>query len=346
MTTHLGQEQAVLNDKYTVRPLRTGDENDMEALVRLYNEADLEYQIGLIGGRDLLEAGLRDKRQINTPNPLLVVEHPEAGDRFVGTLSLEPRLDLGRNLFFMHGLVHPAWTRRGVGVRLMQEALRLMRENELEPVVPELPGYIVFSVTGSMPHASELVREFGLEPERYFVTLYIDGQALKQVEMPPLPPNFSLRFFVPGRDEAEYTAAFNDSYFSNWGYSSVTVERVVHGWQHPPTDPTKLLLIWDDEANCIAAFARLRVKPETTRLHGGRGEVAWIGTRCGYQKQGLGRAVLLAALARLRDQYGFVGAAAIVDVPAANPEKTLHFFEKAGFHETIEKRITICRREI
>lgn len=353
MTTNLNQSQVTpvkAEDAFVVRPMRSDNEKDLEALVKLYNEADAAYQIGLISGRETLEAGLREKLQVITPSPLLVVEHPEAGERFVGTLSVEPKLESGRNLFFMHGLVHPAWTSQGVGVRLVREAMRLISEAEggvaaiVEPVAPELPANIVFTVSGSMPHKEELVREFGLEPERYYAAFYRDD--LENVVMPELPSNFSLRSFRLGQDEAEYTAAFNDSYFSNWGYSAATVERVVYGWQRPPSDPEKLLLIWDDEANKIVSFARLRVKAETTHLHEGRGEVAWIGSRSDYQRHGLGNAVLLAALTRLRDKYNFKGAAAVVDVPAANPEPITQFFKRAGFYEEISRRITICRREI
>jgi GNAT superfamily N-acetyltransferase len=334
------------SDGFTVRLMDNDNDADLEALVNLYDETDALYQIGLINGRDLLEAGLRSKAPINSPNPLLVVEHPEAGRRFVGTLSLEPRLESGRNLFFLHGLVHPAWTKRGVGVRLVKEALNLMQDPEaakVEPLAPALPTQLVFSVTGSMPRAEELVREFGLQPERYYVTLYIDD--LTTLEVPSLPSNYSLRPFQVGQDEAAYTDAFNDSYFSNWGYSAATVERVVYGWQRPPSDPAKLLLIWDDTANVITSFARLRIKPETISLHGGRGEIAWIGTRSNYQHQGLGRAILVAALLGLRDTFGFKGAAAVVDVPAVNPQPILKFFKTVGFHEVVERRITICRSD-
>lgn len=334
-----------LEAAFKVRPMRSDDENDLEALIKLYNEADAGYQIGLIKGRDWLEAGLREKLHVLTPSPLLVVEHPAVPGQFVGTLYIEPRVESGRNLFFMHGIVHPAWTERGVGLRLIREAMQLASDSDVgvEPVIPELPTNVVFMVSGSMPQKAELAREFGLEPERYFATFYRDD--LDNLVVPELPANFSFRSYQPGQDETEYTEAFNDSYFSNWGYSPATVERVVYGWQRPPSDPAKLLLIWDDAANKIAAFARLRVKSETIELYSGRGEVAWIGTRSGYQRQGLGHAVLFAALTRLRDNYGFKGAAAVVDVPAANPEPVTSFFKNTGFHEARERRITICRRE-
>lgn len=340
MTTRPDLEAA-----FTVRPMHSNDENDLESLIKLYDEADAGYQIGLIQGRDWLEAGLREKIHEYSPSPLLVVEHPAVPGQFVGTLYIEPRVESGRNLFFMHGIVHPAWTERGVGLRLIREAMRLASDSDVgvEPVMPELPTNVVFMVSGSMPQKAELAREFGLEPERYFATFYRDD--LAAVVVPELPAHFTLRSFRPGQDEAEYTEAFNDSYFSNWGYSPATAERVVYGWQKPPTEPEKLLLIWDDAANKIVAFARLRVKPETTQLYNGRGEVAWIGTRSGYQRQGFGHIVLFAALARLRDKYGFKGAAAVVDVPAANPEPVINFFKNTGFYEARERRITICRRE-
>jgi len=166
----------------------------------------------------------------------------------------------------------------------------------------------------------------GLEPVRYFFEMKRDlSEAIPE---PQFPEGFKMIHSRGTADSAAWVDMFNQSFIDHWGHHPATVERhdtwLGHKYYNPERD---LIAIAPD--GTFAAFCFCWVDPENNerndRLDG------WIdilGTRRGYRKIGLGRAMLLSGLLRLREEGMTV---AKLGVDAENPTGALRLYESVGF---------------
>ena len=82
----------------------------------------------------------------------------------------------------------------------------------------------------------------------------------------------------------------------------------------------------------VAAICFCNIDPEENARNGSNaGSVHILGTRRGYRKIGLGRAILLSGLRRLRDDGVDT---ARLNVDAENPTGALRLYESVGFSVT------------
>ena len=168
----------------------------------------------------------------------------------------------------------------------------------------------------------------GFKPDRYFCRLVRSLSEL--IAEPQFPENFTLRLF-PGEQDAEaWVEMFNQSFIDHWNHHDLTVEKFKYDLAKP-SYRKNLDLIAVAADGTFAAFCYGEISlEECDRTGRNEGWICVLGTRRGFRKIGLGRAMLLALLQRLK----VAGVeTAILGVDAANPSGALRLYESAGFHK-------------
>jgi ribosomal protein S18 acetylase RimI-like enzyme len=139
---------------------------------------------------------------------------------------------------------------------------------------------------------------------------------------PALPEGFSVETFRNG-DAQAWHAAMTEIFDEEWGFE---LEPFDEWWRRHAGDDHTLWFVVRDGGE-IAAL----VQAEAERRGGGL--VNWLGVRKPWQRQGLGRALLLHAFHELRRR----GAArAGLGVDAENPAGATRLYESAGMHVEAE----------
>ncbi|KPV50256.1 hypothetical protein SE17_28035 [Kouleothrix aurantiaca] len=161
------------------------------------------------------------------------------------------------------------------------------------------------------------------------------------IEPAVLPAGFTLRHVASDADVAGWVDAFNLSFIDHYNFHPVTLETHRHWMQHPSYRPEHDLVAVAEDGT-IAAFDLCQIDPaENERNRRNDGWIGILGTRRGYRKLGLGRAVLLAGLHHLKAS-GVENARLNVD--AENPTGALRLYESVGFSvlhswQTYEKHL-------
>lgn len=128
-------------------------------------------------------------------------------------------------------------------------------------------------------------------------TLYMARSLSEPIPPPVFPEGFTLRQ-VAGEQELEAIVALHQAAF---GTQNMTIETRRAIMRNPAYIP-ELDLLLEAPDGALAAFCYCTIPKEANELSGrSEGEIAIIGTSPAYQKRGLGRAMLLAGLQRLKD---------------------------------------------
>ncbi len=168
----------------------------------------------------------------------------------------------------------------------------------------------------------------GFQIARYFCRM---ARSLSEpIAEPQFPAGFALSLF-PGEEDAEaWVEMFNQSFIDHWNHHDLTVEKFKYHLAQP-SYRKDLDLIAVAADGTFAAFCYCEINVEKCDRTGrNEGWIAVLGTRRGFRKIGLGRAMLLAGLQRLKAAGVET---AIVGVDAANPSGALRLYESAGFHK-------------
>ena len=168
----------------------------------------------------------------------------------------------------------------------------------------------------------------GFKVDRYFCRL---ARSLSEpIAEPQFPEGFALRLFPREQDSEAWVEMYNQSFIDHWNHHDLTVELFKHGLAQP-SYRKDLDLIAVAADGTFAAFCYCEISPqERDRTGRNEGWICVLGTRRGFRKIGLGRAMLLAGLQRLKAAGVET---AILGVDAANPSGALRLYESAGFHK-------------
>ncbi|MEG4054545.1 MULTISPECIES: GNAT family N-acetyltransferase [unclassified Microcoleus] len=167
----------------------------------------------------------------------------------------------------------------------------------------------------------------GFKVDRYF---YRMARSLSEpIPEPQFPEGFALRQFPGEQDAAAWVEMFNQSFIDHWNHHDLTVDKFKHELAKPDyRNDLDLIAVADDGTFVSFCYCEISVE-ECDRTGRNEGWIACLGTRRGFRKMGLGRAMLLAGLHRLK-AAGV--ATAILGVDAENSSGALHLYESAGFH--------------
>jgi mycothiol synthase len=176
------------------------------------------------------------------------------------------------------------------------------------------------------PEQTAVLERHGFEIARYFhrMTRPLD----LPIPEPEFPEGFTLRH-LKGEEEAEaWVACFNQSFIDHYNHHAMQVEERKH-WMHEEHYRAESDLIATAPDGTFAAVCWCSVNPDENARNGrDEGWIAILGTRRGYRRIGLGRAMLLAGLHRLKAE-GMV--TAMLGVDADSPTGATRLYESAGF---------------
>jgi mycothiol synthase len=189
-----------------------------------------------------------------------------------------------------------------------------------------LPGRLRPTTGAEQADEVALLGALGFAIDRYSYTM---ERALSEPSPAPiLPEGFTIREMAGPEEAALWVEMFNLSFIDHPNHSPWKVEQVLHYLEEPIYQP-KLNLVAVAPDGTLAGFCWMLINPEDNE-HTGRkvGEIDVLGTRRGYRKLGLGRALLLEGLRRLRQAEMETARLGVV---ANNPTGALKLYESAGF---------------
>jgi mycothiol synthase len=176
----------------------------------------------------------------------------------------------------------------------------------------------------SIARAEAMVRVAWLERQQFqrdraFITM---ARSLDQCASPQFPDGFQWRSVNGNRDARTWVELFNHSFIDHWNYHPLSLETF-NAWQHRANYRSDLDLMAIAPSGIPAAFCRGQVDGD-----GGTGRIQLLGTRRGFRKMGLGRAMLLALMQQLQ-RLNLQTVKLSVD--AQSPTGAMRLYEAMGF---------------
>jgi mycothiol synthase len=172
-----------------------------------------------------------------------------------------------------------------------------------------------------------LLTSSGFKADRYFFRMA--RELSEPIPEPQFPEGFWMRQF-PGEQDAEaWVEMFNQSFIDHWNHHDLTIEKFKYDLAKPDyRNDLNLIAVADD--GTFVAFCYCQISAEKCDRTGrNEGWIASLGTRRGFRKIGLGRAMLLAGLHRLKAAGVET---AILGVDAENQSGAMRLYESVGFH--------------
>ncbi|WP_445171176.1 GNAT family N-acetyltransferase [Microcoleus sp.] len=167
----------------------------------------------------------------------------------------------------------------------------------------------------------------GFKVDRYFCRMA--RELSEPIPEPHFPEGFALHQFPGEQDAAAWVEMFNQSFIDHWNHHDLTVDKFKHELAKPDYRNDLDLIAVADDGTFVSFCSCVICVEECDRTGRNEGWIACLGTRRGFRKMGLGRAMLLAGLHRLK-AAGV--ATAILGVDAENSSGALRLYESAGFH--------------
>lgn len=248
----------------------------------------------------------------------------DAGGRLVGmallmTLAPTETSTDGRLVFY----IHPDAAQSGLDDELIAWAESRLRAHGARRGVP----CKLFS--GTMEHykrRGEALERNGFTLARYFFVMH--RPLHEPLEEPHFPEGFTLSNVAEHPEIDRYVEMHNLSFVDHWSFHPMLPERRAHLMKDPQYRPEGGLLALAPDGT-FAAFADCYIdEGHNERAGKSEGWIGTLGTRRGYRKIGLGRAMLLAGLHWLKSQGLETG---VLDVDADNPTGALRLYESVGF---------------
>jgi mycothiol synthase len=236
----------------------------------------------------------------------------------------------GRFMFY----VHPGFAGSGLPDEVIAWADGRLREHGAGF---GLPCILYCGTLESYTSKREALERNGFTIARYFLLMH--RPLNEPLEEPQLPAGFTLSNVAEHPDIDRYVEMHNLAFIDHWGFHPMLPERRAHLLNDPQYKPEGGLIAIAADGT-FASYADCYIDAGHNERSGkSEAWIATVGTRRGYRKMGLGRAMLLAALQWLKAQ-GLQ--TAVLDVDADNPTGALHLYESVGFH-TVKTELVYCK---
>ena len=220
--------------------------------------------------------------------------------------------------------VHPTVRHRGLEQEIIAWAETRLRVAGQEHA---LPTKLAVSCRDYQRNRIQLYEAAGFVYERSF--LRMKRSLSEPIPTPVLPEGFTL---ISGQeiDVAAWVEMHNQTFIDHWNFHPLTIEQAEH-WLTDPTYRPELDLVAVAPDGTYAAFCYNSIDPDDN-LHRkcSEGWVGMLGTRRGFRRLGLGRAMLLSGLHRLKAagmDTAFLG------VDTENPNQAYALYESTGFRK-------------
>lgn len=224
------------------------------------------------------------------------------------------------NLYFG---VHPAWCGNSLEAEILQWSEQRMGELGKNRSVP---SKLRVSIRDNQILRRMLLEQQGFISERCFLTMACPLD--QSFSSPLLPSGFRLRSLADEQDLKAWVDLFNESFIDHWDHHDITVETVKH-WLKNPSYRPELSSVAVAPDGALAAFCMGYInQEENSRSRYNDGWIKLLGTRRGFRKLGLGRAMLLAGIQQLQAS----GADWVkLGVDAESLTSATHLYQSVGF---------------
>lgn len=225
--------------------------------------------------------------------------------------------------------VRPNARDRGLEREIIAWGEARLRDVSQERVSQEHPLPVVLRV-GCRDTQSDriaLYERSGFAYERCFFRM---ARSLTEpIPQPQLPAGFTLK---SGQevDSTQWVDLYNQTFIDHWNFHPTTVEQATH-WLSDRNYRPEFDLVAVDADGTYAAFCFAYIDVEENQNLGCReGWINMLGTRRGFRRLGLGRAMLLTGLHQLQ-QAGME--TAFLGVDSQNPNQAYALYESVGFRK-------------
>lgn len=309
-----------------------GDE-DLPAIVELTNRCAARDPWETATSIEELRADYSSPRM----EPLLDNLMIHQDGRLVGASGLWRPATEDRVDSFVWMVVDPDADADAIEPLMVHKALDRVREISRQR---KLPWHLAAAVKVNDTARAARLERLGFAPERYMFRM---SRPLDlPIDEPRFPDGFTCRPLLGVSEAGKWAEMFNLSFVDHWNFHPCTVDQREHDIRVDPnyTADGDLVCVAPDGTLCgfcdCVIFA-------SQNAQSGRSE-GWIhllGTRRGYRRQGLGRAMLLRGLQWLKSK-GMV--TALLGVDAESPTGATRLYESAGF-SVVHKRTIYSRSE-
>jgi len=284
--------------------------DDLPALSLLCREAEAVDQVGRPGDMD--ELAERWGRPGVLPEENLFVA--QVGEEYVGYVTVQ---DHGwGECLVADGQVHPRWRRRGIGSQLFLQAVDRTRERGGRA--------LDIGIRRDRPAAVAFARHHGLEHVRSMWRMRLEPIAVPEIA---IPAGYGWREAQGEADAEAYCRCYNASFASHWGFNPSTVEEAA---QRLRSRLTKTFFAVRDGQEVEEEVGLCAISPRLGYVSGAPAQVGHIGpvgVVPDHQRRGLGRMLLLLAVAHAKA----LGLPAVqLNVDGENPG-AIHLYQSAGF---------------
>ncbi|MGF1499960.1 MAG: GNAT family N-acetyltransferase [Elainellaceae cyanobacterium] len=219
--------------------------------------------------------------------------------------------------------VHPQSRGQGLEADMIAWGESRLRQVGQERAVPVL---LRSGCRNTLTERLQLLEAHGFVSDRCFLTM--TRSLADSIATPQLPPGFTVRPVMGEQEAAAWVEMFNQSFIDHWNHHPLTIEEYRHYLTDPDYRP-ELDLVAIAPDGTLAAFCYASIDPAFNQQKNRReGWIGVLGTRRGFRRQGLGRAMLLSGLQRLQ-AAGMDTAKLGVDTQ--NPNCARSLYESVGF---------------
>jgi mycothiol synthase len=295
---------------------------DVQAMVDLFNVIEATDHIG--AGTSVAELQIDLDNPMIDPTRDLALWEDDSGQLVaLGALWMHPADDLLEAHFWMR--VHP--DARGIGLERDVVDWGAERLRGIA-TARKLPARLRLSTRDDDTYRIDTFDHNGFQFDRSFFDM---ARPLDQpIDAMPLPEGFTIRPLDGENELAAWVETFNLSFIDHWNHHDMTVERRQH-WMKSLDYRPELDLVAVAPDGTLAAFSYCMIEAANNQRMGVRdGWVADLGTRRGYRKRGLARALLAESL-RMLKAAGMDTAKLGVDTQ--NPNGALRLYELLGFQK-------------
>jgi mycothiol synthase len=224
---------------------------------------------------------------------------------------------------FLNFYVHPDVRGGDLETQIIDWSEARMRQVKQER---SFPVKLRVAARDSETNRMMILENNGFVCDRYFFNM--ERSLAEPIPEAQFPPGFRLRCMNPEEDVEAWVDLHNESFLDHWNFHPLTVENLQH-WLKEASYRADLDLIAVTGDNTFAAHCSCHINADkNARMGRKRGVVGILGTRREYRRMGLGKAMLLAGLHRLKEA-GMDTARLGVD--ADNPNGALRLYESVGF---------------
>ncbi|MBE9224984.1 GNAT family N-acetyltransferase [Phormidium sp. LEGE 05292] len=173
-----------------------------------------------------------------------------------------------------------------------------------------------------------ILHENGFSADRYFLTMVRSLQ--EPLAEPQIPTGFTVRSVIAEQDAEAWVEMHNQSFIDHWNHHDLTVEEYKH-WRTDPDYRPELDLVAIAPDGTFASHCYCAIYPEDNKRSGRiEGWVAILGTRRGFRRLGLGKAMLLSGMQKLLAAGMDI---AKIGVDYDNPNGARQLYESVGFRK-------------